>query len=442
MEQFIGCDAHKKFSMFIAMNEQGEYGRAIRVSHDREAFRTFLEVLPSGSQIALETSGSYYWMVDEFERAGHQAHLAHALTAKRRMEGRHKTDERDARGLAMLLRNGTLPEVWIPPGELRDQREMFRLRMCLVETRAQVKNRIHGALMRYNVTLKAEDIYGAGGREELASRLAELPQWTRQSVLEQLHTVDNLQQQIGACEQWLETVMETSVERDLLRTLPGVGKILSAVITLEIGDIRRFGRAQNLASYAGLVPVARESAGKKRKAKCPADCNCYLKWAFVEAANVISVHRKKWPERHVAQLYERVKQSSKMHGKATVAVARHLAEASYWMLTQQEGYREPKPEAASSFVDARVSAPAPWPLRLFCECDTRERNRIMPKLMAYCMALTKEQTRSLSTRRVEFGRAAQKKEEFIEAHTGSGKRSRNSLLSVRAASPMTTASGT
>jgi hypothetical protein len=43
----------------------------------------------------------------------------------------------------------------------------------------------------------------------------------------------------------------------------------------------------------------------------------------------------------VAQLYERVKHNTKMHGKATVAVGRHLAEASYWMLTKQEIYREP-----------------------------------------------------------------------------------------------------
>jgi transposase len=342
MEQFIGCDAHKKFSLFIAMNERGEYGRALRVSHDRERFRAFLAELPAGSHIALETSGSYYWMVDEFERAGHQAHLAHALTAKRRMEGRHKTDERDTRGLAMLLRNGTLPEVWIPPKELRDQREMFRLRMCLVEARSQVKNRIHGALMRYNVGVRAEDIYGVGGRQELANQVTELPPWTRQSVWKQLETVDYLQMQIEDCEQLLETLLESNVERDLLRTLPGVGKILSAVMALEIGEIGRFASAQKLASYAGLVPAARESAGKKRKGKCPADCNCYLKWAFIEAANVISVHRKKWPERHVAQLYERVKQSSKMHGKATVAVARHLAEASYWMLSRQEDYREPK----------------------------------------------------------------------------------------------------
>jgi len=346
MEQFIGCDAHKKFSVFIAMNERGEYGRAIRVSHDRELFREFLAELPAGSQIALETSGSYYWMVDEFERAGHQAHLAHALTAKRRMEGRHKSDERDTRGLAMLLRNGTLPEVWIPPRELRDQREMFRLRMCLVEARSQVKNRIHGVLMRYNITIQAKDLYTERGRQELAGRLSELPPWTQQSVLKQLEMVDFLQMQIEDCEQLLETALECNGERDLLQTLPGVGKILSAVIALEIGDIGRFANAQNLASYAGLVPAARESAGKKRKSKCPADCNCYLKWAFVEAGNVVSIHRKKWPHRHVAQLYERVKQQTKMHGKATMAVGRHLAEACYWMLKYQETYREPKPKLA------------------------------------------------------------------------------------------------
>src|ERR1035437_5074872 len=104
MEQFIGCDAHQEFSLFIAMNQEGQYGKPIRIAHDRERMREFLEALPAGSKIALETSGSYYWLVDEMERAGHQAQLAHALTAKRRMEGRHKTDERDARGLAMLLR--------------------------------------------------------------------------------------------------------------------------------------------------------------------------------------------------------------------------------------------------------------------------------------------------------------------------------------------------
>ena len=83
MEQFIGCDAHKEFSVFVSMDEKGVYGRPVRVGHDREVFRKFLGQLPAGSQIALETSGCYYWMVDEMEQAGHRPRLAHAFTAKR-----------------------------------------------------------------------------------------------------------------------------------------------------------------------------------------------------------------------------------------------------------------------------------------------------------------------------------------------------------------------
>jgi len=328
MEHFIGCDAHKKFSIFASIDEKGEYGPTFRVRHDLEVFRKFLKELPAGSKIALETSGCYYWMVDEMERAEHIPLLAHALTAKRRMEGRHKTNERDARGLAMLLRNGTLPVVWIPPAELRDQREMLRWRMCLSQMRTQIKNRIHGVLQRYNLDIAVSDLFGDGGRVKLLARQGELPPHSRQSVLEQLKTIDSLETQIGECERILEEILYPSVERDLLDSLPCVGKILSAVMALEIGDVRRFSGPDHLVSYAGVVPAARESADWKRKDKCPRDCNVYLKWAYVEAANLISAHSKHWADRHVVQLYQRVKESTKMHGKAAVAVARHLAEAS------------------------------------------------------------------------------------------------------------------
>jgi len=75
------------------------------------------------------------------------------LEAKRRMGLTNKTDKLDARWLAILLRNGILPEVWIPPSELRDQRELLRLRIFLVRMRTRGKNRIQATLARYaNVT--------------------------------------------------------------------------------------------------------------------------------------------------------------------------------------------------------------------------------------------------------------------------------------------------
>lgn len=133
----------------------------------------------------------------------------------------------------------------------------------------------------------------------------------------------------------------------LLKTLPGVGEILGATIYLEIGDVRRFRDAARLASYAGLTPTVHASGGKMRLGPTSPLANHHLKGAFVEAANCIVMQKHRYKQRHVVQLYERLR-AAKNHGKAAVAVARHLAEASWWMLPRKQPYREPAPASMSS----------------------------------------------------------------------------------------------
>jgi len=84
MEQFIGCDAYKKFSVFVAVDEKGHAVDALRVAHERPLYREFLARLPAHSSIALEASSSYSWLVDEMERVGHRPILANPHEAKRR----------------------------------------------------------------------------------------------------------------------------------------------------------------------------------------------------------------------------------------------------------------------------------------------------------------------------------------------------------------------
>ena len=359
MKQFIGCDAHKKYSVFVAVNERGEASQEVRVGHDREQYRQYLERLPAGSHIALEASGHYYWMVDEMEAAGHHPRLTHPLEAKKRMgKTGKKTDKLDASGLGILLRNGTLPEVWIPPAGLRDQRELLRLRMFLVQQRTRVKNRIQGALARYNIQISGvTDVFGVEGRQLLGQRLGELPENTRQSVELELVTMDFLEVQIEEVEKPLEKLMAVTAEADLLKMLPCVGRILSMVMTLEIGRVERFASGAYLASYAGLVPRVHSSGGHTRLGQVCGDVNRYLKWAFVEAGNLVVINQKHLAGQHVVRLYQRVRRK-RNHQKAVVAVARHLAEAAYWVLRKQEIYREPQPKlkAPAQATAAAVSS--------------------------------------------------------------------------------------
>jgi len=341
MEQFIGCDAHKKFSVFVAVNEKGQAGEALRVVHDRMLIREFLSRLPVHSAIAVEASRNYSWLVEEMERAGHRPKLCNPLEAKRRMGLTHKTDKLDARGLAILLRNGTLPEVWIPPSELRDQRELLRLRIFLVRLRTRVKNRIHGTLSRHNVQVPGADLFGAGARAELDTRLPELPIHSREAIEQELATLDFLETEVDAAEERLEAIMKVSAEVALLKTLPCVGNILSMVMMLEIGKVERFPTAAHLASYAGLVPRVHSSGGHTRMGQVCGNVNRNLKWAFVETANLIVVNQRRLTGTHVVRLYQKLRRA-KNHQKAAVAVARHLAEAAWWMLTKLEVYSEPR----------------------------------------------------------------------------------------------------
>lgn len=342
MKQYIGCDAHKQYSVFVAVDEQGRTHPAARVEHVREAFRDYLQRLPAGSPIALETTGTWYWLVDEMERAGHEPKLTHARKAKLLMGNLNKSDKLDARGLALLLRNGTLPTVWIPPRALRDQRELPRMRMALVQVRTMLKNRIHASFTKYGITFPGvSDVFGGQGRRQLTQRLSDLPPETQRAVNEELTLLDQLCAQIETIETHIHEIVAQTPAMQRLKSLPGVGPLLAIILALEIGDVTRFPGPGQLASYSGTVPRLKESGNRRFKGQVRPDVNRYLKWAFVEAANINVLNQERWAERHSVRLYLRLRQH-KGHAKAVVAVARHLAEAAFWVLKKDEPYREPK----------------------------------------------------------------------------------------------------
>lgn len=104
----LGCDAHKHYSLFAVRDGRGKVLDRVRVNHERGAIEGFLSRFPSGTPVALETVGNWYWIVDEIEAAGCVPLLAHAARAKTMMGLVYKTDKLDAEGLCTLLHNGTL----------------------------------------------------------------------------------------------------------------------------------------------------------------------------------------------------------------------------------------------------------------------------------------------------------------------------------------------
>src|SRR5499426_4648832 len=340
--EYIAFDAHKRYTLASVVRADGRLVRERRIEHARGALQEFLEGCERGSAVAVETIGNWYWIVDEIEAAGCVPRLVHARKAKLMMGEINKTDKLDVRGLNQLQRTGTLPTVWIPPGELRDQRDLPRTRMVLVRQRTQLKNRIHSTLAKYALhDIEVSDLFGARGRALVRQRLELLPPCTAYTTRHLLEQVERLDHQVREFEQQIRTLFKPTPTVQHLLTLPGVGLTLAVVIALEVGDVARFPTAEKLAAYAGTTPRVHASGGKTRFGPSRPDVNRYLKWAFVEAANAICIGRGRAPHRHVSRLYNRLARR-KGHAKAIGAVARHLAEATFWILSKHEPYREPK----------------------------------------------------------------------------------------------------
>ena len=147
----IAFDAHKRYTQVSVETADGERRYEGRIAHARGALQQFLTTRERGSPVALETVGTWDWIVDEIEAAGQIPQLVHARKAKLMLGMVNKTDKLDARGLNRLQRTGTLPTVWIPPGALRDQRDLPRTRMGLTRERTRLKNRIHATLAKDRV---------------------------------------------------------------------------------------------------------------------------------------------------------------------------------------------------------------------------------------------------------------------------------------------------
>jgi transposase len=340
MREYIAFDSHKHYTLMERQDAQT--GRTVqqRLAHQPGSLCAGLRECQPGDAVAVEATGNWYWIVGEIEAAGLLPRLVHPRKAKLMMGLINKTDKLDVHGLNRLQQNGTLPTVWIPPAPLRDLRELTRTRLVLVAARTRLKNRLSATLAKYGWAIQASDPFGVGARRQWAQRLSELPPQTRFVSEQLLAQLDFVQGQVQAEEDRLPALLEITPAMQRLKTLPGFGLILAATVALEIGDIHRFATGEHLASYAGTTPRVHSSGDKTRYGQLRSDVNRYLKWAYVEAANIVVLQQERWSQRHVVRLYRRVR-GRRGHAKAVGAVARHLAEASFWILTRNEDYHDP-----------------------------------------------------------------------------------------------------
>jgi transposase len=146
MSVYVGMDVHRKRSQIAVVDDAGTERRNRNVPNDPAELVPILGALPPGTPVAFEAAYGWGWLVDLLDELELEPHLVHPSRCKAIASARLKNDKVDARTLAQLLRADLLPEAWIAPQQVRDQRALLGHRAWLGRVVTAAKGRVHAVL--------------------------------------------------------------------------------------------------------------------------------------------------------------------------------------------------------------------------------------------------------------------------------------------------------
>ena len=285
--------------------------------------------------VGAECMYTWYWLADLCLEEGIKFLLGHALYMKAIHGGKKKDDKLDSEKIARLIRGGTFPLSYVYPREMRATRDLVRRRMFLVRRRSELL--AHVQLINQQCNCEPfEKVLKYAGNRDILDRFTD--DSVRLSVQADLQIVGHYGKLLNQLESDRLCLAKQHDARscDLLRTIPGIGRILSLVLLYEIHTIDRFPSVGDLLSYARLVTPKQRSDGKVTGQSGAKIGNVHLKWAFSEAVL--------WMLRNSEQAKAFLKRKEKKYGKsrAMTMLARKIARAVYYMLKQKEPFNAVK----------------------------------------------------------------------------------------------------
>jgi len=323
--------------MYVCIvDSEGKVVKHRNIASNPESFLSVIAPFKDGLVVGVECMFCWYWVADMCAREDIPFVLGHALYMKAIHGGKAKNDKIDSEKIAMLLRAGMLPQAYVYPQELRAVRDLMRRRLFFVRRRAELLTHIKMTFQQYNYEMPPGDLTFAKNRAALELPFSD-PALVKM-VQSDVDLVGHYSTLIYKLESYIESLRyekaELGLKISLLRSVPGIGSILSATILYEIEDIKRFPTVQDFVSYCRLIKPKKTSAGKTTGGGGKKIGNHHLRWAFGEA---VLLHL-----REDARGKDYVQQLLKKHSKAKAMsiMAAKLARAVYFILKRSKPFCE------------------------------------------------------------------------------------------------------
>jgi transposase len=329
---YCGIDLHARSMYMCILSQDGEILLHRNMKTSPEMFLKAIAPYREDLVVCVECIFTWYWLADLCAREGIPFVLGHALYMKAIHGGKAKNDKIDAQKIAVLLRGGMLPQAYVYPAAMRATRDLLRRRTHLMRKRAELLTHIQQTNSQYNLPEIGKKIAYKANRDGVAERFPDPA--VQKSIEVDLALIGHYDQLLRDVEL---SILKTAKQHNaqtlyLLRTVPGIGEILSLGLLYEIHDITRFPRVQDFLSYCRLVKCTKESAGKRYGTSGTKIGNAHLKWAFSEAA-VLFLRGNPAGQKDLTKL-------EKKHGsgKALTLLGQKLGRTVYYMLQRQTAF--------------------------------------------------------------------------------------------------------
>jgi len=285
---FVGMDVHKvSIQLAVLKNGQGRYELEQRLPYDFSKVRKFFGSLKrKGTVIAAYEAGSMgFDLARVLAEMTIQCVVAAPGKIARQPSNRVKTNRRDALMIAKLLRNSQLEAVHVPTREDESVRDYLRARADLKLDYTRSKQRLSKFLLRHGYLYQGSPWTQ---RHMQWMKGIEFPQPMLADTFERyLETLLTQKEQLKAMDAKKELLAigpryATSVAR--LRCLKGINYLTALSLVCEVGDFRRFERAEQFMGFLGIVLGERSSGPKRCQGGITKAGNVHLRKLLVEAA--------------------------------------------------------------------------------------------------------------------------------------------------------------
>jgi len=318
---YVGMDVHKDTIVVAVARE----GRSVpdsrgRIANTKKAVKRLIRKLSEefgGEELLFcyEAGPCGYVLYHQITEMGHICEVVAPTEIPKKPGERVKTDRRDARKLARLLRSGDLTSVWVPNKEREAMRDLTR-------ARDDFKSQEHRARMQLNgFVLRHGHAWPSGKKRWTEKHYRWLESIRFESPLQEMVLNDYIEATKAATER--VRMITAEIEKALpewsmapvvysLMALRGVAKITAIGVLAELGDISRFTSPKQLMGYLGLVPSEHSSGSKRRKGAITKTGNRHVRRLLVESA---------WSYRFLARQTAHLKRKAKLASPEAKTIA-------------------------------------------------------------------------------------------------------------------------